>query len=610
MLKYLITERQGRFLSIGILLTILGFAMHTINKNLSTYLFYIAIVFLGYYATKNAVVDTIKNKSPNVDLLMILSALGAILIDYASEGALLLIIFAGAEVLENYVTGKSSSAIKELMKQLPDEAKRITSDGNYEIVSTDELKIGDKVLVSKGDQLPIDGFVDRESTINESSLTGESVPIMKTKGEEVFAGTINEGNSFVIEVSKEKKDTVFSNIIRMAEQAQNKPSKKSKIIDKIESIYVIAVLIVVPLFILALYYLTGFTFEQAFYRGIVLLTVASPCALVASATPATLSAISNGAKNGILFKDGRAMEILSDVDIIGTDKTGTLTYGEFEVIDYKIDEEILKSVVYIEQNSNHPIAQGIVNKFKDLDISKVEKTNIEEIAGKGVQMGDIKVGKKSMFDGYKDSNNYLEIENEGNTISYISKADEVVGYIVLSDKVRESSKEAIKDFHKDNVIIEMLTGDNQNVANKVAKYLDIKHYRSGLNPEDKMNFIETKMNDGKTVAMIGDGINDAPALANADIGISMGSGTSIAMESSDIVIVQNDLKKLYHSFKLSKKLNSIIYQNIVFSVSVIIILIILNLFGILDLPLGVVFHEGSTILVILNGLRLLGFKNK
>lgn len=610
MLKYLITERQGRFLSIGILLTILGFAMSTINKNLSTYLFYIAIVFLGYYATKNAVVDTIKNKSPNVDLLMILSALGAILIDYASEGALLLIIFAGAEVLEDYVTGKSSSAIKELMKQLPDEAKRITSDGNYEIVSTDELKIGDKVLVSKGDQLPIDGFVDRESTINESSLTGESVPIMKTKGEEVFAGTINEGNSFVIEVSKEKKDTVFSNIIRMVEQAQNRPSKKSKIIDKIESNYVIAVLIVVPLFILALYYLSGFTFEAAFYRGIVLLTVASPCALVASATPATLSAISNGAKNGILFKDGRAMEILSDVDIIGTDKTGTLTYGEFEVIDYKIDEEILKSVVYIEQNSNHPIAQGIVNKFKDLDISKVEKTNIEEIAGKGVQMGDIKVGKKSMFDGYKDSNNYLEIENEGNTISYISKADEVVGYIVLSDKVRESSKEAIKDFHKDNVIIEMLTGDNQNVANKVAKYLDIKHYRSGLNPEDKMNFIETKMNDGKTVAMIGDGINDAPALANADIGISMGSGTSIAMESSDIVIVRNDLKKLYHSFKLSKKLNSIIYQNIVFSVSVIIILIILNLFGILDLPLGVVFHEGSTILVILNGLRLLGFKNK
>lgn len=610
MLKYLISEKQGRFLSVGILLTIFGFAMSSINKNLSTYIFYIAIIFLGYYATKNAVVDTIKNKSPNVDLLMILSALGAVVIDYASEGALLLIIFAGAEVLENYVTGKSSSAIKELMKQLPDKAKRITSDGNYEIVSTDELKINDKVLVSKGDQLPIDGFVDRNSTINEASLTGESVPVTKKKGEEVFAGTINEGNSFVIEVNKEKKDTVFSNIIRMVEQSQNRPSKKSKIIDKIESNYVISVLIVVPLFILALYYLSGFNFNQAFYRGIVLLTVASPCALVASATPATLSAISNGAKNGILFKDGRAMEILSDVDIIGTDKTGTLTYGEFEVIDYKVCDEILRSVVYIEQNSNHPIAQGIVNKFQDLDISNVKKSNIEEIVGKGVQMGDIKVGKKSMFDGYMDPNNYLDIENEGNTISYISKADKVVGYIVLSDKVRETSKEAIKDFHKDKVIIEMLTGDNKNVANKVAKYLDIKHYRSGLNPEDKMNFVETKMKDGKTVAMIGDGINDAPALANADIGISMGSGTSIAMESSDIVIVQNDLNKLYHSFKLSKKLNSIIYQNIIFSVSVIIILIILNLFGILDLPLGVVFHEGSTILVILNGLRLLRFKNK
>lgn len=609
MLKYLISERQGRFLSVGILLTIFGFAMSSINNNLSTYLFYIAIVFLGYYATKNAVVDTIKNKSPNVDLLMILAALGAILIDYASEGAMLLIIFAGAEVLENYVTGKSSSAIKELMKQLPDEAKRITNDGNYEIVSTDALKIGDKVLVSKGDQLPIDGLVDRDSTINESSLTGESVPVTKSKGDGVFAGTINEGNSFVIEVSKEKKDTVFSNIIRMVEQAQNRPSKKSKIIDKIESSYVIAVLIIVPIFILALYYLSGFSFEDAFYRGIVLLTVASPCALVASATPATLSAISNGAKNGILFKDGRAMEILSDVDIIGTDKTGTLTYGEFEVVDYKVDEEILKYIVYIEHNSNHPIAQGIVNKFKDLDISKVKESNIEEIAGKGVQMDDIKVGKKSMFEGYKDTNNYLEIENEGNTISFISKANEVVGYIALSDKVRETAKEAIKDFHKDKVIIEMLTGDNQDVATKVAKYLNINHYRSGLNPEDKMKFIENKMNDGKTVAMIGDGINDAPALANADIGISMGSGTSIAMESSDIVIVQNDLNKLYHSFKLSKRLNSIIYQNIIFSVAVIIILIALNLFGILDLPLGVVFHEGSTILVILNGLRLLGFKN-
>lgn len=225
-------------------------------------------------------------------------------------------------------------------------------------------------------------------------------------------------------------------------------------------------------------------------------------------------------------------------------------------------------------------------------------------------MGDIKVGKKTMFEGYKDPNKYLEMENEGNTISFVSKDNEVVGYIALLDKVRETAKEAINDFHKDNIIIEMLTGDNQKVANKVAQYLNIRHYRSELNPEDKMKFIEEKMQEGKTIAMIGDGINDAPALANADIGISMGSGTSIAMESSDIVIVKNDLNKLYHSYKLSKKLNTIIYQNIIFSIAVIIALIGLNLFGILDLPLGVVFHEGSTIMVILNGLRLLGFKNK
>lgn len=608
MLRYLIKEKRGRFLLIGVLFTILGFIAKYMNSNISRYLFYIAIVFLGYYATKNAIFETIDKKSPNVDLLMILSALGSIVINYEFEGALLLIIFAGAEVLEDYVTGKSSKALEELIKQMPDEAKRLKSDGNFEIVNTDDLKIGDRVLVAKGDQIPIDGIIDRNATINEASLTGESIPINKKKGQEAFAGTLNQGDSCIIQVNKEKKDTVFSNIIKMVEQAQTNPLKKGKIIDKIESKYVIAVLIVVPLFILSLYYLQGYSFEDAFYRGIVLLTVASPCALVASATPATLSAISNGAKNGILFKDGRAMEILSSVHILATDKTGTLTYGEFEVVDYEIDDDILSSVVYIEKHSNHPIAKGITKKFEDLDLSDVKVDVIKEIAGQGLKMGDITISNKEMFNSFDDPKAYLSKIHIGYTASYVSKANRVVGYFLLSDKVRESAKEAVRKFNKNGVEVQMLTGDNEIVAEKISKEIGIKNFKAQLKPEDKMRFVEKVQSEDKIIAMIGDGINDAPALANADIGISMGSGTSIAMESSDIVIVKNDLNKLFHSFKLSQKLNKIIYQNIIFSIAVIIILIILNLIGILDLPLGVVFHEGSTILVILNGLRLLKYK--
>lgn len=609
MFNYIEHNRQARFLIIGIMLTILGF----ISKNQSIWqsriLFYVAIIFLGYYATNNAIVDTIKERKPNVDLLMILSAIGAIFINYESEGALLLIIFSGAEVLEHYVTQKSSKSIEELMKQVPNIAKLILEDGSIKEVSTKDLKVGDKIIVTKGNQIPIDAIIESKGLINESTLTGESIPVLKEKGDEVYAGTINEGEVFKAIVNKEEKDTIFSNIIRMVEQAQNNPSKKQRIIEKIESKYVISVLILVPLFILALVYIANYNLEKAFYRGIVLLTVASPCALIASATPATLSAISNAAKNGILFKDSRAIEIFKDIDIIATDKTGTLTYGEFEVISYELKKDILQEIIYIENNSNHPIAKAIINNFPNVDIKNVGG-KIEEIAGVGLKMNNIMIGNLLNNSNFNDPYNYREKYKNENTLSLVAVNDEIVGYFELSDKIRESSKEAIRNFENNNVIFEMLTGDNENVAKNVSEELGINNYKAHLLPNDKMKFIKENQKNNKTVAMIGDGINDAPALANADIGISMGSGTSIAMETSDLVVVKNDLNKIFHSYKLSEKLNKIVHQNIIFSITVIFILIILNLLGILDLPSGVVFHEGSTIVVILNGLRLLGFKVK
>ena len=609
MFNYLFTNRQGQFLVAGIIFIILGFALMPVEGIYSSIAFYIAIFFLGFYASKNAVIETIRERSPNVDLLMILAAIGAVIINYESEGALLLLIFAGAEVLENYATSKSTKAISELMSHLPSTASRIGADGEITEIPTEELIQGDIVLVAKGEQIPIDGQADRQVSVNEAALTGESVPVVKEKEEEVFAGTVNDGNSFRLTVTKTSDDTIFSNIVRMVEEAQQRPSKLSKTIDRIESKYVISVLIGVPVFIAILYFFNNLGFEESFYRGMVMLTVASPCALVASATPATLSAISNGAKNGILFKGGAAMEALSTMDILYSDKTGTLTYGDFVVEEYAADEDTLKEVVTIEQHSSHPIAEAIVKKFKTLDLDSVDDSEpVEEIVGSGMKKGDIIVGKPDAFKDYTDPSNYRDQIIAGNTNIFVGESEQITGYFSLADQVRDEAVHAVENFQNSDIEVVLLTGDNETVAEKVAGEVGITDYTASCLPEDKVRFVNESQKKSKIVGMIGDGINDAPALANADIGIAMGSGSSVAMESSDVVIVKNNLQKLFYSFMLSNRLNRIILANIIFSISVIVILVLLNIFGLLNLPTAVLFHEGSTILVILNGLRLLRAK--
>ncbi|MDZ7836334.1 MAG: heavy metal translocating P-type ATPase [Alkalibacterium sp.] len=609
MTSYLTKSRQGQFLVAGMLLAAVGFGLMSVNSEHSSRVFYAAIFFLGFYAARDAVVETIRHKSPNVDLLMILAALGAVTIGYESEGAALLLIFATAEVLEDYATSKSTSAISDLMAQVPETAQILKADGEVVSVPTEQLKVGDTVVVSKGEQIPIDGTLDRKSIINEAALTGESIPAEKSTGDEVFAGTLNEGDVFHVEVTKASDETVFSNIIRMVKEAQSRPSRISKFIDRIESKYVISVLIIVPVFIFVLTVVMNLPFDEAFYRGMVFLTVASPCALVASATPATLSAISNGAKNGILFKGGAAMEALSTMDTLYTDKTGTLTYGEFRVDDHELPEDVLKEVIYMEQQSSHPVARAIVSAFKDTDLSGVnQKESVREMAGSGIQKGTISVGKPQIFSGYTHFEDFREIFEKDKTVILAAKEEEVVGYFSLSDQIRTQSAEAVADFQKEGIRVTLLTGDNEEVAKKVAAAVGVDHYQASMLPEDKIDFVLKSQESEEVVGMIGDGINDAPALANADIGIAMGSGSSAAMESSDVVVVKNDLSKLFYSYKLSKRLNRLIFQNVVFSITVIVTLITLNLFGILGLPLAVLFHEGSTILVILNGLRLLGSK--
>ncbi len=276
----------------------------------------------------------------------------------------------------------------------------------------------------------------------------------------------------------------------------------------------------------------------------VLLTVASPCALVASATPATLSAISNGAKNGVLVKGGAAMEALNTMDILYSDKTGTLTFGDFQVLDHEVPEDIISEVVYMEQQSDHPIANAIVKSFENVDFGGVDFSEpVEEVAGSGVRKGDIKVGKPSAFEGYRDKKHYLNKIAEGNTTIFVAKGNEIVGYLSLSDQIRHEAVEAVSGFQKEGIQVVLLTGDNEKVALKVAKEVKVNDYVANCSPEDKINYILESQKNDKVVGMIGDGINDAPALANADIGIAMGSGSSVAMESADVVIVKNDLAK-------------------------------------------------------------------
>lgn len=305
------------------------------------------------------------------------------------------------------------------------------------------------------------------------------------------------------------------------------------------------------------------------------------------------------------------MEALSTMDILYTDKTGTLTYGDFKVSDYAMEEDVLKEVVYMEQQSSHPIAVAIVSAFKDIDLSEVNRNEpITEVAGSGVQKGAIKVGKPGSFKDYNDPYDYRSKLAQADTTVFVANDTDIIGFFSLADQIRPQAHHAVNGFYRDGITVSLLTGDNEAVAKKVARELNISQYESQLLPEDKIKYVIRSQENDDVVGMIGDGINDAPALANADIGIAMGSGSSVAMESSDVVIVQNDLEKLYESYQLSHTLNSIIKQNLFFSVAVIIILITLNMFGVLGLPLAVLFHEGSTILVILNGLRLLNYKSK
>lgn len=604
-------------------LIVLGLVFTWNNFELAASLTFItAFLIGGYYSAKSGLIELFRDKNLNVDVLMILAAAGASLIGYWMEAALLIFIFSLAGSMEVMARARSRNAISELMNLTPNEARRYTADDNIEIVETKKLRIGDIVQVPRGAVVPIDGTLAAPfGVINEASVTGESVPVEKTKGAEVIGGTINEGGLIDIEVTVEDDDTLFSKIIRLVDEAQSKPSKTASFIENIEGTYVKAVLIGVPVFILAVYFFLGWSMEESFYRGMVLLTVASPCALVASATPATLSGISRAAKKGMVFKGGVAIDNVNQLKAIIFDKTGTLTVGKPEVVDasyisYEIKEQVDEVVKAAEFGSTHPIASAILRHLDTT--SKIELDHLADITGKGFEViheGDTwKIGKRT----YATENASLPenisrktevLEDQGNTVIFVSRNDEVLAYYSLEDRLKPESKVAIDRLNDMGIQTIMVSGDNRRTAEYIAARVGIKEVHANHMPDEKTERLEELREKYGTIGMVGDGINDAPALALADVGFAMGSGTDIAMETADVVLVQDNLKQIPFALGLSRKMKNIIVFNIIFALSVVVLLILANILQVINLPMGVIGHEGSTILVILNGLRLLNYKD-
>ncbi len=590
------------------------------GQQTASIIFYLLAFIIGGFAkAKEGIEATIQERKLNVEMLMILAAIGSAIIGYWTEGAILIFIFALSGALETYTMNKSEKEISSLMELQPEEAWRLNNDGTTTRVSVKDLQIKDRLVIKPGERIPADGVIISGATsVDEATISGESIPLSKQTGDELFAGTVNLSGAITMEMTKTNEDSLFQKIIDLVQAARDEKSPAQQFIERFEGTYVKVVLVAVALMMFLPHYLLEWDWNTTFYRAMVLLVVASPCALVASIMPATLAAISNGAKSGILFKGGMHLENISEMKAIALDKTGTLTQGKPVVTDYFVRDGLdqlatLEILATIEAQSNHPLAVAITSFAKDKGITKFSPIPIEDKPGFGLQATVNNqlylVGKPDFVnkeDAFAFQNGITSnLANEGKTVIFMRDEAGIAAAVALKDTVREEAKEAIKQLKKLGITPIMLTGDNEKTAKAIAKEAGIDRYIAECLPETKVEHMKELLKEHQFVGMVGDGINDAPALATATTGFAMGEGTDVALETADVVLMKNDLSKIAYAVRLSRKMQRIVKQNIFFSISVIVVLIISNFLQVVDLPFGVIGHEGSTILVILNGLRML-----
>lgn len=574
----------------------------------------------GIFGAKTAI-ESLMERRIDVDMLMVLAALGAASIDQWHEGAILLFLFSLSNVLQDYAIGRSRQAIKSLFKLYPQEAT-VRRGAQTQVVPLKEIALSDVVLIKPGERIPVDGVVlVGRSAVDESPITGESMPVDKAPGAHVFAGTLNKQGALDVRPTKSATDTTLARIIKMVEEAQDSKAPTERFLDKFEQVYALLILAGVALFIVIPPLLGLVDFQSNFYRAMVLMTVASPCALIISVPAAFISAIASAARGGVLFKGGAHIEALAAVKAIAFDKTGTLTTGQPRLTRIiprgDLDEdELLRLVASVESRSEHPLAKAILDTASERQLELIEPKSFEAIPGKGivarlngqsVRVGNLRyLGEIAPLpEGLQVSAHALQEEGQ-TVIGMLRESDEGylwLGLLAIADQVRPEAAKVVHDLQAQGIAVAMLTGDNDRVAHNIAAQLGIQRVYANLMPEDKVTALKSLIADYGDVAMVGDGVNDAPALATASVGIAMGAaGTDVAMETADVVLMADKLERIEGVIALTRKARRVVWQNIIFSLAVIVMLVSGAFLIDLPLPLGVLGHEGSTVIVVLNGL--------
>ncbi len=620
---WLTEHRELIFSSVGGLLLLAGWltGLAGAPRSLSLSLLLGAYAAGGFYALRDAW-QSLRSRRFDIDTLMIVAAAGAAALGAWEEGALLLFLFSLGHALEHMAMDRARKAIEALAELAPKTAS--VQRGGVEIkVRVEELQRSDRVVVKPGQRIPADGLVaSGSSAVDQSPVTGESMPVDKQPGDKVFAGTVNGEGAILVEVTKLAQESTLARMVEMVATAQTQKSPTQRFTDRFERIFVPAVLIGVGLLI-ALPPLFGFPFAESFYRAMAILVAASPCALAIATPSAVLSGIARAARGGVLIKGGEHLENLGTLTAIAFDKTGTLTVGKPKVTDVVAlggdEDSLLKIAAAAESRSAHPLAQAVVTEAKRRGLSWNEARQVEAVTGKGLRADiegkKIAIGSVKLFDGeVLPETIKREVErlgSEGKTIMLIQAGDQFLGVLALADVPRAAVRGVLERLHQLGIRKTiMLTGDNEHVGRAIANAVGLDEVKADLLPEDKVKAMEELGQRYGQVAMVGDGVNDAPAMARATVGIAMGgAGTDVALETADVALMADDLGKLPFAVALSRASRRIIRQNLWVSLGVVAILIPATLFGWAGIGVAVLIHEGSTMVVVINALRLLGFKN-
>lgn len=561
---------------------------------------------------------SVKTFTLNINFLMTIAILGALAIQEWPEAAMVTFLFGVAEMIEAFSLERARNAIRSLMELSPEMATVKTDAGQWEEVQAGAVHVGQIVRVSPGERVPLDGKLTAgSSTINQAPITGESMPVAKSIGDAVFAGTVNEKGSFEFEVTANTGQTTLARIIRAVQQAQGQKAPTQRFVDQFARYYTPAVVVLAILVAAAPPLLFGQPFLPWLYKALVLLVIGCPCALVISTPVTVVSALASAARRGILVKGGVYMEEGRKITILALDKTGTITYGQPSVTDIvplngMAEGDVKRLAASLDAPSEHPVASAIVAAYQD---EPTPVGDFESITGRGVQgridgklyyIGNHRLAHEKNYCSAEVETILERLEGEGKTVVILADEQNALGIIAVADTIRETSIEAIKQLHALNVKTLMLTGDNERTARAIAKQVGIDNARGDLLPEDKLKVIEELTGAQHHVAMVGDGINDAPALAKADLGFAMGAaGTDTAIETADVALMQDDLRKIPEFIQLSRKAGMVLKQNIAIAIGIKIVFFALALAGIATLWMAVFADMGGSLLVVGNGLRLL-----